>query len=116
MELQYKVETYQYEWDINNGELPTKLNIIEGEKQIVDLAIYAYPGTKFSINDSAVPIIIGPSGIFTWKLLQNEGYINSIKFINFPYEINDLSSVSSEAENLIRYNQVNMLVTYGYYI
>ena len=97
----YTFQNYQ----IKGGD---NLNIIipqqDSIKNIVDLAIQAYPGTKFSINGNSTPIIVGPSGIFQWKVLNNEGYINSIQFKEFPYEMN---------QNQL--NQINMIVTYGYY-
>ena len=85
------------------------LNIIipsqqDNVKNIIDLAIQAYPGTTFKINGNSNPIIIGPSGIFQWKVLDNEGYINSIQFVDFPFEM---------TEDQLK--QIDMLVTYGYY-
>lgn len=109
MNKQYKIKTYYYGtieknnniYMVNNTDITT---IKIEQSNIVDLAIQAYPGTKFKINGNSIPIIIGPSGIFQWKILNNEGYINTIQFVSFPYEMN-----SNQLE------QINMIVTYGYY-
>lgn len=112
MNKQYKIETYYYgeihKDEINNRYVDSDNEDIKNKKiqksNIIDLAIQAYPGTKFKINGNLNPIIIGPSGIFQWKVLDNEGYINSIQFDSFPYEMDT---------NQLK--QINILITYGYY-
>ena len=46
---------------------------------IVQLGIQALPGTKFYLNNSADPIIIGSTGIYELNV-DGQAYINSISF------------------------------------
>ena len=46
---------------------------------ILQLGIQSLPGTKFYLNNSNNPVIIGTTGIYELDL-QNHGYIHSIRF------------------------------------
>lgn len=50
---------------------------------ITALGVQALPGTKFYINNGAVPVIVGFNGIFSIDLTAYGGIIGSIKFDSY---------------------------------
>lgn len=54
-------------------------NIFKNYNPVVQLGIQATPGTKFYINNSTTPIMVGATGIYELDL-EGLGSIASIKF------------------------------------
>ena len=75
------INFYQMTWcgDTNSLTYPaglTRQSLIDGTAfenfyPIVQLGIQAVPGTRFFLNDSKYPVIVGPSGI--WEIDASAG-------------------------------------------
>lgn len=78
---------FRYYADENNNNSPnwrwTQYCATESFKAyspILSLGVQTLPGTKFFINDSLTPIIIGNSGIFELDVSNTSVSINNIRF------------------------------------
>ena len=69
----------------------TKGNLFASHGSITHLGIQAIPGTKFYLNNSDFPIMIGHTGIYELDL-SNFGHIFAIRF---------------DPDSLARYNEPN---------
>lgn len=85
-----QIKQFRY-YDANNSQnypsdfgakyygMLTAGNIFDGHGDISHLGIQAMPGTKFYLNDSPLPIMIGSTGIYELEL-EGLGHIYKIKF------------------------------------
>lgn len=84
------VKQFRYYGDGNKLTYPSNLtasllatgNIFLDYNPISSLGIQAEPGTKFYINGSSNPIVVGTTGIYELDLEKGFGHIYSIKFDN----------------------------------
>lgn len=84
------VKQFRYYGDGHPSTYPSNLtasllatgNIFLDYNPISSLGIQAEPGTKFYINGSSNPIIVGSTGIYELDLEKGFGHIYSIKFDN----------------------------------
>lgn len=95
--------------DGSNGIKPQYRNLISGTAfsqymPIIQLGIQALPGTKFYVNGSNNPIIIGNTGIYELNL-QGLTEINSLQF--------DASSIALIHSNKNAYLIVDMIYEDG---
>lgn len=103
------VKQFRYYGDGHPSTYPDNLtasllatgNIFLDYNPISSLGIQAEPGTKFYINGSSNPIIVGSTGIYELDLEKGFGHIYSIKFDNSSLaEIGRyVSGVSSLGDN-----------------
>lgn len=83
-----KVMQFRYYADNDSRNQPagtasryTKGTIFEGYTPIVKIGIQTIPGTKFYLNDSVYPILVGPTGIYELDL---EGFSEVNKLLIDP--------------------------------
>lgn len=83
-----QIKQFRYYGSTSNSNYPTitnyKKTLIEGNifashGGITHLGIQALPGTKFTLNKSSLPIIIGFTGIYELEM-NNCGHIFAINF------------------------------------
>ena len=110
-QIRYYNDTANNNYPINaqDGTKPTYRNLISGSVfskyvPIIQLGIQALPGTKFYLNDSNNPIIIGNTGIYELDL-QGLTEINSLQF--------DANSINLIATNDNAYLIVDMIYEDG---
>ena len=77
--------------DINASKLASG-NIFSGYLPIIQLGIQTLPGTKFYLNNSSYPVVIGSTGIYELN-------------INNAYSISNLCFEGSSLRHLIEYNE-----------
>ena len=109
MAKKIKQVRYYAENHKNNYGGPTYRNLISGSVfskyvPILQLGIQTLPGTKFYLNGSNNPIIVGNTGIYELDL-QGLTEINSLQF--------DASSVALIANNANAYLIVDMIYEGG---
>ena len=120
MDKQYKVATYTFgpnssQYNVSLADLNNKIddmksqnipngNSVNGIKKIVDLMIQAPAKTKFIINESSQPILIGENKTFSWHVENDNGFIYSIKYADYA---EDWSSKKKK--------KLPIIITYGYY-
>ena len=98
-----------YPNSVDQGTIPLYRNLVSGSvfsryMPILQLGIQALPGTKFYLNGSNNPIIIGNTGIYELDL-QGLTEINSLSF--------DASSISLISSNNNAYLIVDMIYDEG---
>ena len=90
----------------NNTEEIKFYEFIEDNKKIINISIQAQPGLKFYINDNINPIIIGPTGFFSWEIKTPNTYIYSVKikdYISWERGWINESGKEVNSENSLRY-------------
>lgn len=94
------IKQYRYYNDNNIDNYPANLqtkenllenknqNIFTGDKIIYQLGIQALPGTRFFINDSDYPIVVGTTGLF--EIDQDSG----IQIVRLYFEEKSLDLIA----------------------
>ena len=104
-----KIMQFRYYNDVDGINQPSYLKVknlrngtaFEGKLPITQLGIQAIPGTKFYLNNSTSPIIIGATGIYQLDL---EG-ISQITNISFDY--NSLYTIATD-------NSLSLIIDFVY--
>ena len=85
-----KIQQFRYYYSNSTNNYPNNIgseyygklingNIFSGYGEITHIGIQAWPGTKFSLNDSPFDIEVGETGIYELDLGEY-GHIYSIRF------------------------------------
>lgn len=110
--MQYTFNQIVYNKDSSNHNIPSDLtkSTVNSElaknMPLYQLGVRALPGTKFYLNGSSTPVIVGFNGVFEIDFTDKTGgFITSIIF--------DSNSLDSIAENDSAYLVVDMMCLTG---